>query len=103
MIPRSDEEAEAQELDTLSQATQPGTAERGLEPGHLDCGSGAFSSALLRGSEGQAWRDSGQFRGLRFPGHGPWTSCLSISGERVMDTNSWPHPDLLNWGAAVCA
>lgn len=54
MIPRSDEEAEAQGLDTLSQATQPGTAERGLEPGHLDCGSGAFSSALLRGSEGQA-------------------------------------------------
>lgn len=42
MIPRSDEEAEAQGLDTLSQATQPGTAERGLEPGHLDCGSGGL-------------------------------------------------------------
>lgn len=101
MIPRSDEEAEAQRLYTLSQATQLGTAEPGLEPGHS--GSGSFSSTLLRGSERQAWRDVGQFPGLRFPGHAPWTSCLSIVGEQCHGCKFLAPPRLteLELGAGV--
>lgn len=101
MIPRSDEEVETQRLYTLSQATQLGRAEPGLKPGHSDSGSGSFSSALLPGPERQAGRDSGHFPGLWFPGRAPWTGCVSIAGERVMDVNSWPHPVLLNWNSVL--